>query len=155
MRLERQEVSDLNDQLHDASAKIAELEADLQNEQKKTAALNKRLRNQAPLPKASQNPSAPAPSHSPNQTAAQAFPPMDNQNPTAKTSQNHTVVDFLIIGNSNTSHIKPWRIFGQSKTTRVVTLENKTIEGATDFIDGCDLKPRVVVLQVAGNNLAR
>ena len=155
VRLQRQEVSDLNDQLHHASAKIAELEADLQNEQKKTAALNKRLRDQAPLPKASQNPSAPAPQHSPSQTAAQAFPPMDNQNPTAKTSQNHTVVDFLIIGNSNTSHIKPWRIFVQSKTTRVVTLENKTIEGATDFVDGCDLKPRVVVLQVAGNNLAR
>ena len=155
VRLEQQEVSDLNDQLHYASAKIAELEADLQNEQKQTAALNKRLRDQALLPKTSQNPSASAPSHSPNQTAAQAFPPMDNQNPTAKTSQNHAVVDFLIMGNSNTSHIKPWRIFGHSKTTRVVTLKNKTIEGATDFVDGCDLKPHVVVLRVAGNNLAQ
>ena len=63
MHRERQELSNFNDQLHGASAKIAELEADLQNEQKKIAAFNKQLRDQALPPKSSQNSSAQAPPH--------------------------------------------------------------------------------------------
>ena len=143
---EKLEVSNLNDVLHNNAAKIAELESDLQSALRNSI---EQVHAQATEPK--KNPQ-------PSQTSDVMKQTSSDRSDTHLQKQKASAaqpVDLLIVGNSNTAHIKPWKIYGQNKSTKVVTLEKKTIEGAINYVNTSYIKPRVVVLQVVGNTLTR
>ena len=63
--------------------------------------------------------------------------------------------DVLYIGNSLSKGLTPGKLFAPFYT-KVVTLENKTLEGATEFLDQAgNIKPKVVVLHCLENNISK
>ena len=63
-------------------------------------------------------------------------------------------LDVLIIGNSHVSRIDAKKMY-QKKTCEVVSLDNKSINGAVSYVRRCPLKPKTVILQVLSNDLSR
>jgi hypothetical protein len=68
---------------------------------------------------------------------------------TANTGQHN--LDVLVVGNSHVGFIN--RMFHQSRPCKIVKLDNKTIAGAKNYVENCQLKPKVIILQVASNTL--
>ena len=78
-----------------------------------------------------------------------------SQQETVKHSQpdmksNTKDLDVLIIGNSHVSRIDAKKMY--QKTCKVVSLDNKTINGAMSYVRRFPLKPKTVVPQVLSND---
>ena len=143
---EKLEVSNLNDVLHNNAAKIAELESEPQSALRNSI---EQVHAQATEPKKN-----PQPSQS-SDVKKQTSSDRSNTHLQKQKASPAQPVDLLIVGNSNTAHIKPWKIYGKNKSTKVIALEEKTIEGAINYVDTSYIKSRVVVLQIVGNTLTR
>ena len=63
--------------------------------------------------------------------------------------------DVLVLGNSLTNGFNPGQLFAPFYT-RVETLDNKTLDGTIEFLEGVqDIKPKVVVLHCLENNIGK
>ena len=61
-------------------------------------------------------------------------------------------VDLLIVGNSHVSRVNASRLF-RTRTTKVVSLPEKSIQGAIDYIRHTKLKPKVCIFQISSNSI--
>jgi hypothetical protein len=72
---------------------------------------------------------------------------------TGQNSEYDKTLDLLIIGNSHVKAISAPRLF-KNRTVKVISLPEKSIHGAIDFLKTCKLNPKVCILQVASNSIA-
>ena len=139
-------------------ANISTLEEQLETSKTEASALRKQISDLKSRTSSPKSELADSNDHMPTPPPAELNPhPINSPHPAPNASPSSAdshYPDLLIIGNSNTSQIKADKIY-KNKSTKVITLKNKTIEGALDYVESSTLNPRVVILQVAGNNLAQ
>lgn len=76
----------------------------------------------------------------------------DTRESTSLNNDQYEDVDLLVIGTSNVNGLDPKLMYKYKKCV-VETLQNKTIEGAKNFVIATKFRPKVTVLHVAGNSL--
>ena len=157
----RNESRDLRKALDYTEKQLAEKLAHIENLEKTIDQLrgdngqNCKFTNKNGFKVLSDNTRATSPSPSKSNEVSTTPVDVNNQSSVEKPVETSVpVVDFLIVGNSQTRDIDKNRVY-KHKVVEVKTLDNgkKHLDGALEYVKTCNLNPKVILLQAASNSL--